>query len=73
MMDSDAGDNGASSGSLLQELLSMNVQEPTSGARVQIRMPGGTKLVRKFNADDPVKAIYAFVAVRFDYCCNESI
>ena len=38
--------------------------EPTSGdvARVQIKMPDGKRLVRKFAGDSPVKIIYAFVA-----------
>uniref|UniRef100_A0A7S4JAM3 UBX domain-containing protein n=1 Tax=Odontella aurita TaxID=265563 RepID=A0A7S4JAM3_9STRA len=38
--------------------------EPTSGdvARVQIRMPDGKRLVRKFRGNDPVRTIYAFVA-----------
>ncbi|KAL7540505.1 hypothetical protein ACHAXR_010170 [Thalassiosira sp. AJA248-18] len=47
-----------------QEILSMEVgAEPTSGtvARVQIRMPDGKRLVRKFGGDNPVKIIYAFV------------
>ena len=73
MMDNNTSETGESSGSFLQELLSMDVQEPASGARVQIRMPGGAKLVRKFNGDDPVKAIYAFVAVRSQCCCNGPI
>ncbi|KAL7462170.1 hypothetical protein ACHAXS_002559 [Conticribra weissflogii] len=40
--------------------------EPAPGtggvARVQIRMPDGKRLVRKFRGDDTVKVIYAFVA-----------
>ena len=38
--------------------------EPTSGdvARVQIKMPDGKRLVRKFAGNSPVKIIYAFVA-----------
>jgi len=36
--------------------------EPESGARVQIRMPDGGRIVRKFNDFDEVKVIYAFVA-----------
>lgn len=64
----DSGDAGASTSpdTFMAELLSMHVgDEPSSGARVQIRMPGGAKFVRRFNGDDPVKVIYAFVAVRF--------
>ena len=38
--------------------------EPTSGtiARVQLRMPDGKRLVRKFDGDASIKTIYAFVA-----------
>ena len=46
------------------EILSMEIgDEPTSGdvARIQIRMPDGKRLVRKFRGDDSVKCIYAFV------------
>ena len=49
-----------------QEILALDVgDEPTSGnnvARIQIRMPDGKRLVRKFKGDDSVKIIYAFVA-----------
>jgi hypothetical protein len=48
-----------------QEILALDVgDEPDSGdvARIQIRMPDGKRLVRKFKADDTVKIIYAFVA-----------
>ena len=48
-----------------QEILTMEVgDEPTAGdvARVQIKMPDGKRLVRKFAGDSPVKLIYAFVA-----------
>jgi hypothetical protein len=53
-----------------REILSMEVgDEPTGGgggddvvARVQIRMPDGKRLVRRFLANSPVKLIYAFVA-----------
>ena len=69
MMDSNDDNNTkqlSSNDSFLQEILSMDVKEPTNGngARVQIRMPGGgNKLVKKFDGEDPVKVIYAFVAV----------
>ena len=69
MMDSNDENNTkqlSSNDSFLQEILSMDVKEPTNGngARVQIRMPGGgNKLVKKFDGEDPVKVIYAFVAV----------
>jgi hypothetical protein len=65
MMDSNNDvSTSSASGSFLQEILSMDIKnEPAGGARVQIRMPGGAKLVRRFHSDDPVKTIYAFVAV----------
>ena len=51
------------------EILSMTVPtEPTTTtgqaniAKVQLRMPNGKRLVRKFNGDLPVKVIYAFCA-----------
>lgn len=49
------------------EILSMMVpDEPTTFgpniAKVQLRMPNGKKLIRKFCGDSPVKVIYAFVA-----------
>jgi hypothetical protein len=50
-----------------QEILNLQVgDEPAGGnmARIQIRMPDGKKLIRKFNGDDSIKVIYAFVAVR---------
>ena len=52
--------------SFVQELLAMDVgEEPSSGARIQIRMPDARRLVRKFSPDATVKFIYAFCAVRF--------
>lgn len=49
-----------------QRLLDQDIgEEPTSGgdiARVQIRMPDGKRLVRKFRGEDSVRVIYAFVA-----------
>jgi hypothetical protein len=70
---SDNVDNGAeeqqsSTSSFEREILSMEVgEEPSTGggedvARVQIRMPDGKRLVRKFLSNSPVKFIYAFVA-----------
>lgn len=51
--------------SVIQDLLAYTVgDEPSQGARIQIRMPNGKRLVRKFALDAPVKSIYAFVAVR---------
>lgn len=50
------------------EIVNMDVgEEPsgTNGARIMIRMPDGKRLVRKFNVEDTVKIVYAFVAVSF--------
>jgi len=51
---------------LKEEILTMAIGvEPPSGdniVRVQIKMPTGKRLVRKFKGDDQVKLIYAFVA-----------
>lgn len=52
--------------SLLNELLAMATSdEPAKGARIQLRMPDGKRTVRKFDASQTAKTIYAFVAVRF--------
>jgi hypothetical protein len=55
----------ASEPTFLDQLMEMVVPDEPSdtGARVQIRMPDGKRLVRKFTNDDKVKIIYAFVAV----------
>ncbi|KAL7486726.1 hypothetical protein ACHAW6_012320 [Cyclotella cf. meneghiniana] len=48
-----------------QEILTMDVGDEPAGkdaARIQIRMPDGKRLVRKFRGEDSVKVIYAFVA-----------
>jgi hypothetical protein len=37
--------------------------EPTDGARLQLRMPDATRIVRKFVESESVQKIYAFVAV----------
>ncbi|KAL9183248.1 hypothetical protein ACHAXT_005035 [Thalassiosira profunda] len=60
-------DDGESKPSAFErEIISMAIpDEPPAGAgtaRVQIRMPDGKRLVRRFAGDDPVKAIYAVVA-----------
>lgn len=55
--------------SLIETLLSMPVgDEPADGARVQLRMPDAKRLVRRFQGSDPVKTLYAFVAVRNCVC-----
>lgn len=51
--------------SLIDELLVMPVgDEPGTGARIQLKMPDGKRQVRKFDASQTVKTIYAFIAVR---------
>uniref|UniRef100_A0A7S3L3F2 UBX domain-containing protein n=1 Tax=Amphora coffeiformis TaxID=265554 RepID=A0A7S3L3F2_9STRA len=51
--------------SFIDELLKVVVEdEPVKGARMQLRMPDGKRVVRRFNPTDPVKIIYAFLAVR---------
>lgn len=60
-----AGDNETGRSAFEREILSVEVgDEPALGdlARVQIRMPDGRRLVRRFQGDAPVKLIYAFVA-----------
>lgn len=59
-------DDEALSDTFEQKLLDQDIGvEPASGddiARVQIRMPDGKRLVRKFRGEDSVRVIYAFVA-----------
>lgn len=58
-------EKGGETKSFEEELLTTDIgEEPTSGdiARVQIRMPDGKRLVRKFCGDDSVRVIFAFVA-----------
>jgi UBX domain-containing protein 7 len=48
------------------ELLSMVIpDEPTTGARVQFRLPDSKRIVRNFAPTDTVKVIYGFLAVRY--------
>jgi hypothetical protein len=50
--------------SLLDQLIAVPLgDEPEKGARIQIRMPDGKRTVRKFDASQTVKTIYAFIAV----------
>eukprot|EP00588_Corethron_pennatum_P022652 CAMPEP_0194331658 /NCGR_PEP_ID=MMETSP0171-20130528/56353_1 /TAXON_ID=218684 /ORGANISM="Corethron pennatum, Strain L29A3" /LENGTH=96 /DNA_ID=CAMNT_0039093201 /DNA_START=20 /DNA_END=310 /DNA_ORIENTATION=+ len=35
--------------------------EPAAGARVQIRKPDGKRVVRRFEKEGPVRALYAFI------------
>lgn len=52
------------------EIVAMDVGEEPTGtngvARIMIRMPDGKRLVRKFNLNDTVKMIYAFVSQSSD-------
>eukprot|EP00522_Entomoneis_paludosa_P013853 CAMPEP_0172447682 /NCGR_PEP_ID=MMETSP1065-20121228/6943_1 /TAXON_ID=265537 /ORGANISM="Amphiprora paludosa, Strain CCMP125" /LENGTH=522 /DNA_ID=CAMNT_0013199045 /DNA_START=144 /DNA_END=1712 /DNA_ORIENTATION=+ len=50
--------------SFLDGLLAMDVgEEPSSGgARLQLRMPNGKRMVRRFQSTDTVEIVYAFVA-----------
>jgi hypothetical protein len=47
------------------ELLAFTIpDEPSDGYRIQLRMPDGKRLVRKFAATDSVRTVYALIAVR---------
>lgn len=60
--------------SFVDELLKVTVpDEPAKGARTQLRMPDGKRVVRKFTPSDPVKMIYAFLAVRAKRFVSTSI
>mmetsp|Transcript_30065 Transcript_30065/g.34951 ORF Transcript_30065/g.34951 Transcript_30065/m.34951 type:complete len:90 (+) Transcript_30065:1458-1727(+) len=45
-------------------------EEPSTGARIMIRMPDGKRLVRKFNLEESVKMVYAFVSQSHDDAKN---
>ena len=50
--------------SLMDELMTVTVPaEPADGSRIQLRMPDGKRAVRKFTPSDPVRTIYAHLAV----------
>lgn len=54
----------AATPSVIEELLKVPVgEEPAKGARMQLKMPDGKRVVRRFNMSDQVKIIYAFLAV----------
>lgn len=58
--------------SFIQDLLAFDVgDEPEKGSRIQLRLPDGKRTVRKFNTGDPVKHIYAFLAVSVSMCLFE--
>jgi len=40
--------------------------EPAKGARLQLRLPDGKRIVRRFAGTDSVEMLYAFVAVSWD-------
>jgi hypothetical protein len=51
---------------LIESLLLVSVgDEPSTGARTQLRLPDGKRIVRKFNPSDKVKIIFAYLAVSF--------
>jgi len=51
--------------SMAEELLAVVVSdEPSTGARLQLRMPDGKRVVRRFAPSDPLRVLYAFVVVR---------
>ena len=65
MMEETEDAKPAAKPSMIDELLNVAVgDEPAKGARIQIRMPDGKRVVRRFNPSDSVKIIYAFLAVR---------
>lgn len=48
-----------------EALLSFTVgDEPDSGPRIQLRMPDGKRIVRRFRVTDTLRTMYAFLAVR---------
>ena len=61
----DAKPQAVPTPSLLAALLDFTLPpEPNQGSRIQLRLPDGKRIVRSFLGLDPVRAIYAFVAVR---------
>jgi len=59
--------------SMNDELLAVDLgDEPTKGPRIQFRMPDGKRIVRRFDAADTVKKVYAFVAVSIVRSCSSS-
>lgn len=54
----------AATPSLIDDLLNVSVgEEPSTGARMQLRLPDGKRVVRKFNPSDLVKVVFAYLAV----------
>jgi hypothetical protein len=51
--------------SFVEQLLAipLEAEEPADGARIQLRLPDGKRVVRKFSSSASVRMIYAFVAV----------
>lgn len=66
----DAPDEKEKKPSFAQQLIAVEVGEEPSegGARIQLRMPDGKRLVRNFRGDQSVKCVYAFVAVSVVVC-----
>lgn len=47
----------------MDELISLDIgEEPSNGARIQFRLPGGKRIIRKFCATNSVKHVYAFIS-----------
>lgn len=60
--------------SFIDNLLATEVgDEPPVGARIQLRMPDATRMVRKFAKSNIVKTIYAFVAVSYVFVLSSSV
>lgn len=57
-----SGDKENKKSSMVDELENIVIgDEPSKGPRVQFRMPDGKRIVRRFNGDDHVKVLYAFI------------
>jgi UBX domain-containing protein 7 len=56
--------NNPASSALFADLQGVTVgEEPTEGARLQLKLPDGKRKVRKFAPTDTIRIIYAFLAV----------
>lgn len=57
-------ETSGSGSSFMDELVALDIgEEPSSGPKIQFRMPDGKRKIRKFASSDSVKNLYAFVAV----------
>jgi len=51
--------------SLNDQLLTFTVPaEPADGSKIQLKLPDGKRVVRRFTLSEPVRTIYAHIAVR---------